>query len=51
MPVFTTVTPSYPEVLEVRVGRVAMVRGFLVGVTPGELATKRPDSWGESHYP
>jgi hypothetical protein len=51
MSIFTTVTPSYAEVLEVRAGRVAMVRDFLAGVTPGELATKRPDPWGESEYP
>jgi hypothetical protein len=28
-----------------------MVRDFLAGVTPGELATKRPNPWGESEYP
>ena len=33
MSVFTTVTPSYAEVLEVRAGRVAMVRDFLATVT------------------
>ena len=31
--VFTTLTPSYAEVLEVRAGRVAMVRDFLATVT------------------
>src|SRR5207244_4493810 len=31
---FTTVAPSYAEVLEVRAGRVAMVRDFLATVTP-----------------
>src|SRR4051794_15168732 len=31
--VFSTVTPSYAEVLEVRAGRVAMVRDFLATVT------------------
>jgi DinB superfamily len=51
MSIFTTVTPPYAEVLEVRAGRVAMVRDFLAGVTPGELATTRPNPWGESGYP
>ncbi|MGH3151124.1 MAG: DinB family protein [Streptosporangiaceae bacterium] len=45
MSVFTTVTPSYAEVLEVRAGRVAMVRGFLAAVTSDELATTRTDPW------
>lgn len=37
MSVFTTVPPPYAEVLEVRAGRVAMVRDFLATVTPDEL--------------
>ena len=41
MSIFTTVTPSYAEVLEVRAGRVAMVRDFLATVTPDELAATR----------
>jgi hypothetical protein len=41
MSIFTTVTPSYAEVLEVRAGRVAMVRDFLATVTSDELATTR----------
>src|SRR5688572_5313698 len=41
MSIFTTVTPSYAEVLEVRAGRVAMVRDFLATVTTDELATTR----------
>lgn len=41
MSVFTTATPSYAEVLEVRAGRVAMVRGFLATVTPEALAESR----------
>jgi hypothetical protein len=51
MSIFTTGTPPYAEVLEVRAGRVAMVRDFIAGVTPGDLATKRPNPWGESEYP
>ncbi|HEY4567831.1 MAG TPA: DinB family protein [Kribbella sp.] len=36
-----TDNPSYAEVLEVRAGRVAMVRDFLGTVTPEDLATVR----------
>ena len=45
MSIFTTVTPSYAEVLEVRAGRVAMVRDFLATVTPDELAATRKNPW------
>jgi hypothetical protein len=41
MSAFTTVPPAYAEVLEVRAGRVAMVRHFLATVTPEVLATPR----------
>lgn len=41
MSVFTTVPPTYAEVLEVRAGRVAMVRDFLATVTPDVLAAPR----------
>jgi DinB superfamily len=41
MPVFTMVPPSYAEVLDVRAGRVAMVRGFLATITPDVLAAPR----------
>ena len=41
MSVFTTVTPSYADVLEVRAGRVAMVRDFLDTVTSDELLATR----------
>jgi hypothetical protein len=41
MSVFTTVKPSYAEVLEVRAGRVAMVRDFIGTVTPEVLAETR----------
>jgi DinB superfamily/Pentapeptide repeats (8 copies) len=43
--IFTTVTPSYAEVLEVRAGRVAMVRDFLATVTSDELAATRKNPW------
>lgn len=41
MSVFTTVPPSYAEVLDVRAGRVAMVRDFLATITPDVLAAPR----------
>jgi hypothetical protein len=41
MSIFVTATPSYPEVLEARADRVAMVRDFLASVTPAELAAAR----------
>jgi hypothetical protein len=49
MSIFTTVTPSYAEVLEVRAGRVAMVRDFLATVTPGELAVTHQNPWAPEH--
>jgi uncharacterized protein YjbI with pentapeptide repeats len=45
MSIFTTVTPSYADVLEVRAGRVAMVRDFLATVTSDELAATRANPW------
>jgi hypothetical protein len=47
MSIFTTTTPSYAEVLEVRAGRVAMVRDFLAAVTSDELLATR----GNPHDP
>jgi len=38
---FTTVAPPYAEVLQVRAGRVAMVRDFLATLTPDLLAATR----------
>ena len=49
MSIFTTVTPSYAEVLEVRAGRVAMVRDFLATVTPDELAATRKNPWAPEY--
>ena len=37
----TAAQPSYPEVLAVRAGRVALVRGFIATVTPDVLAAPR----------
>jgi len=45
MSIFAMVTPSYAEVLEVRAGRVAMVRDFLATVTSDELAVTRKHPW------
>jgi hypothetical protein len=45
MSIFTTVTPPYAEVLEVRAGRVAMVRDFLATVTSDELAATHKHPW------
>ncbi len=41
MSIFAAVTPSYAAVLEVRAGRVAMVRDFLAAVISDELAATR----------
>jgi hypothetical protein len=49
MSVFTTVTPSYAEVLEVRAGRVAMMRDFLATITSGELGQARKNPWDPGH--
>jgi hypothetical protein len=46
---FTTGTPTYPEVLEARAGRVAMVRDHLATVTPDELAVERRNPWAPEH--
>ena len=46
---FVTGTPSYGEVLEARAGRVAMVRDFLTGVTPAELAAVRRHPWSPQY--
>ncbi|VTR78469.1 DinB family protein [Cellulomonas hominis] len=43
--VFTTRAPTYAEVLEVRAGRVAMVRDLLAGVTPELLTGTRANPW------
>jgi hypothetical protein len=47
--VFATVPPSYAEVLEVRAGRVAMVRDFLDAVRPDDLAATRTNPWDPGH--
>jgi hypothetical protein len=49
MSIFTTVTPSYAEVLEVRAGRVAMVSDFLATVTPELLSAPRKNPHAPEH--
>jgi hypothetical protein len=49
MSIFSTVAPSYAEVLEVRAGRVAMVRDFLATVTPDELGATRKNPWAPEY--
>ncbi len=49
MSVFTTVTPSYAVVLEVRAGRVAMVRDFLATLTSDDLAATRKNPWAPKY--
>ncbi len=44
-----TAAPSYADVLEVRAGRVAMVRDFLEAVTAGRLAARRKNPWDPGH--
>jgi len=50
MSIFTTVTPSYADVLEVRAGRVAMLRDFLATVTSDKLLATRKNPW-DPDYP
>ena len=49
MSIFATVTPSYAEVLEVRAGRVTMVRDFVATVTSDVLAAKRKNPWAPEY--
>jgi hypothetical protein len=49
MSVFTSVPPSYDQVLEVRANRVAMVREFLATVTSTDLAVTRRNPWAPDY--
>ena len=49
MSVFATVAPPYADVLEVRAGRVAMVRDFLATVTSDDLAATRKHPWAPEY--
>jgi hypothetical protein len=43
--IFTTDTPSYADVVEVRTSRVALVRDYLASVTPDQLTAARKNPW------
>ena len=45
MSVFAADTPPYADVVEVRAGRVAMVRDYLASVTTDQLAAIRRNPW------
>ena len=47
--VFSAGTTPYADVLEVRAGRMTMVRDFLATVTGDELAAPRTDPWDPGH--
>ena len=47
--IFTPDAPTYAEVLEVRAGRVAMVREFLADLTADDLAVPRTNPWAPDH--
>jgi hypothetical protein len=49
MSVATADTPAYAEVLEVRAGRMAMVRDFLAAATPQDLASPRKNPHNREH--
>lgn len=49
MSVFSSITPSYAEVLQVRASRVAMVRGLLGTVTRDDLAAARRNAWAPEY--
>jgi len=49
MSVFSTVAPSFAEVLEVRADRVGLVRDFLATVTPADLAVTRRNPWAPEY--
>lgn len=47
--VFAPGTPAYSDVLEVRAGRQAMVRDFLLTVTAEDLTATRPNPWAPEY--
>ncbi|HEU0240535.1 MAG TPA: DinB family protein [Micromonosporaceae bacterium] len=49
MSIFVTGTPAYADVLEVRAGRVAMMRDFLATVTSDDLAVARSNPWAPDY--
>jgi hypothetical protein len=49
MSIFATEQPAFPQVLQVRAERQAMVRDFIATVTPDLLAEARPTAWSPTH--
>jgi hypothetical protein len=49
MSIFANAAPSYAGVLEVRAGRVAMVRDFVATVTSDDLAATRKNPWAPGY--
>ena len=49
MSVFSSATPSYAEVLDVRAERIAMVRDFLATVTQDDLSAPRRNPWAPQY--
>ena len=49
MSIFAMAAPSYPQVLEARADRVAMMREFLASVSSGELAATRKNPHDPQH--
>jgi hypothetical protein len=49
MSVFSAASPTFDEVLEVRAGRVAIVRDFLAVVTDEQLDHTHPSPWSPTH--
>lgn len=49
MSIFDTRHPSFEEVLEVRAGRVSMVRDYIAAVTPELLDGARAHPWAPDH--
>lgn len=47
--VFADTAPAWDEVLAVRADRVAMVRDYLAGVTPADLAATRANPWAPQY--
>lgn len=49
MSIFSTITPSYADVLMIRASRVAMVRDLLATITPDDLAAARRNAWAPEY--
>jgi uncharacterized glyoxalase superfamily protein PhnB len=49
MSIFTTVKPTFAEVLDVRADHQSVVRSFIADATPTLLAELRPNPWAPEH--